>query len=46
MNGPSVTVTLPFLRETVVAVLGPCSSWPPTIFPDFEYFSNHCPDFS
>src|SRR5438105_3610252 len=46
INGPSVTVTLPFLRETVVAVLGPRSSSPPTTFPSFVYFSNHLFDFS
>src|SRR5712692_10954125 len=43
MNGPSVTVVLPFLRRTVVAVLGPCSSSPPTIFPDLLCSSNHWP---
>src|SRR4029077_18281664 len=44
MNGPSVTVTFPFLRETVVAVLGPWSSSPPTTLPAFVYCSNHLPD--
>src|SRR5712691_9531046 len=43
MKGPSVTVTLPFLRRTVVAVCGPCSSSPPTILPDLLCSSNHCP---
>src|SRR5438552_3059053 len=46
MNGPSVTTIFPFFRDTVVAVLGPCSSSPPTTLPALVYFSNHWPDFS
>src|SRR2546429_4995447 len=41
MNGPSVTMGLPSLNRTVVAVSGPFSCSPPTILPSRLYSSNH-----
>src|SRR2546423_6999700 len=43
LNGPSVTVILPFRWRTVVAVAVPLSSSPPVIFPLFVCCSNHSP---
>src|SRR5207253_5128056 len=41
MNGPSVTMGLPSLYRTVVAVWGPFNCSPPTILPARLYSSNH-----